>query len=406
MIANIKLLLNKFNIDDIIFKIILLLPISTLIQGLPFLSLINKIIIAILTIFLGLGILKDFLEHKKIIILLLFLTISFVISILLCNNFNFNINNLFFYPMFGMFCIYLINSAEEFKKTIIKNKKEELFIVIIWSIIVTISFFFEDSYNIAWGDSKYFVSFSEGVSHRFASSCCFILMLVLCLLYQNKEGIKSKLKLYLMSVLPTICVLLSGARIYLIVALLVLFAGYYLECTNKKFFWITVVPLSIILFIAIMISPMGTKIIATATDKEAVNLLAGITSGRSVFWKYDLDAFFDLNFINQLVGNGVSFVFNVNMEKLNNPIYAHNDYINVLLTYGYFGLFQYLIFIYLVVKKFYKTNKVYIIPSICVFLIYFTTAFLNGFYVYPCTLLSIPIMMLCAQKKELVRENP
>ena len=53
------------------------------------------------------------------------------------------------------------------------------------------------------------------------------------------------------------------------------------------------------------------------------------------------------------------------------------------------------------VKAFYKKHKIKsAIITLSLFGIYFASAFLNGFYVYPCTLLAMPIIMYCVQPKK------
>ena len=319
--------LEKLNIDNIILKIILLFPISTIIQGISFLDPINKLLIALLVGFLGLKILIQTVNNFNIksFALLIAFAVSSLTGIILSDNFYFNINNLFHYLIFGLYAVYLINDSKEFKLNIEKEQRFLLIITLIWTFIVAVSFFFESSFIKAWGTDVYFKSFSEGTPHRFASSCCFILILVLAMLRKHNEFDKKKIGLYTLLILPTICVFLSGARVYLIIAVLTLVIIYYNECKTAKIFWLTTIPAMFLLFIAVMISPMGNKMITTFTDPYATNVLAGFTSGRSEFWVYDLDAFLNSDPYFQIFGSGVSFVFDVNRTLIGNPIYAHND---------------------------------------------------------------------------------
>jgi hypothetical protein len=396
-------ILNKLNIDNIILKVILLFPISTIIQGFSIFSPINKVLTALLMGFLLLKVMMNLVERYEIKILALSVAVfsSSYIGILLCDNFNFNINNLFHYLLFGLFAIYLIFDHEKFKENLDKEKKLIFYIISIWTIIVIISFFFKSSYISTWGDSFYFKSFSEGVPHRFASSCCLILALTFILIKDIEKINKIKIMLFALLVLPTVCVLLSGARVYLIIAVLTLVIIYHNECKSEKIFWLTAIPIGVMGILAIMISPMGDKMIATATNEHATNLLAAFTSGRSEFWVYDMDAYFVSDLYYKIFGSGVSFVFDVNRKMIGNPIYAHNDYINILMTYGLLGLIEYFVCIIWLVKTFYEKNKIKsIVGALSLFGIYFASAFLNGFYVYPCTLLAMPILMYCAQSKK------
>ena len=116
-----------------------------------------------------------------------------------------------------------------------------------------------------------------------------------------------------------------------------------------------------------------------------------------MFWKEDLECFFKQKPINQILGCGVSFVFDVNKNYIQRNIYAHNDFINILITYGYCGLIIYFLIWINMLKKYINKN----IPIILIlgfYFINFITAFLNGLYVYPCAIVIIPLMLFCTEK--------
>lgn len=82
-------------------------------------------------------------------------------------------------------------------------------------------------------------------------------------------------------------------------------------------------------------------------------------------------------------------------------IYAHNDFINILLSYGYIGLILYFIVIFYTIKSFFNNEKIQSkLFSLIIFGVFFSCAFLNGFYVYLCTLLAFPFLMYCSLEKK------
>ena len=87
-------ILDKLDIDNIILKVILLFPISTIIQGFDIFSPINKVLTALLMGFLLLKVMMNLIDNYEIKILSLSVAVfsSSFIGILLCDNFNFNIN--------------------------------------------------------------------------------------------------------------------------------------------------------------------------------------------------------------------------------------------------------------------------------------------------------------------------
>lgn len=391
--------IKETDIDIIILKIMLLFPINTIIQGIDFFSPINKILTGILLLMLFFTSFKN-INIKYFFIETIILSLSLV-GIILSEDYSINLNNFFYYPMFGLFLLYIAKNSNTFKQKIKENINFIKLIIVFWNILVFISLFFKSSYRFIWGDF-YFVSFSNDIPHRFASSCTFILILISVWLKEaKKENRLNHIKIYLLCILPTVSVLLSGARIYLIVLCLVLISIYYNECKSSKFFWMSLIPIGLVSIFIILISPMGDKIVTVLGNKYVKDLLSAFTSGRSEFWVYDLRYFFKSNIYFQLFGNGVSFIFNVNHAAIGMDIYAHNDFINILLSYGYIGLILYFIVIFYTIKSFFNNEKIQSkLFSLILFGVFFSCAFLNGFYVYLCTLLAFPLLMYCSLEKK------
>jgi len=399
--SNLFVAIKKLDIDTLILKTILLFPISTIVQGISIFNPINKILIGILVLMLLFSNIKNINNNLKYFFLkIIMLTISLV-GIILTEDFNININNFFYYPLFGLFSLYIAENNKSFKQKITENINFIKLIIYIWSSLVFVSFFIKSSYKFIW-DDFYFVSFSNDIPHRFASSCIFILILIFVWIKEEKNKTKfNNIKKYLFCILPSISILLSGARVYLLVLCFILFSIYYNECKTMKIFWISLIPIGIISLVFILISPMGEKIYTVLNNKYSKDILSAFTSGRSEFWIYDLKYFLKSNIYFKLFGNGVSFIFNVNHAAIGMNIYAHNDFINILLSYGYIGLTVYFLIIFNTIKSFFKQEKIKKkLFILTLFGAYFSCAFLNGFYVYLCTLLSFPFLLYCSLDKE------
>ena len=163
-------------------------------------------------------------------------------------------------------------------------------------------------------------------------------------------------------------------------------------CKNKKNFYISIIPIIMFLAFLVSLTPMGEKFIIT-NQNGYLGYIGTITNGRSIFWKYDLEVFLKLPLLNKLIGNGFNFIYDINEVAINARIWAHNDYINMLINFGLIGLTTYIYVFYKFSKMCLKSLK---LPKILVwgyYLIYFVNAMFNMVYVYTCSTLTIPFML-------------
>ena len=85
--------------------------------------------------------------------------------------------------------------------------------------------------------------------------------------------------------------------------------------------------------------------------------LAAFTSGRSTFWTYDILTMIKNNPIRILFGNGVNYLFKINYAHFGNPLWAHNDFIQIFSDYGVLGLLVYLGMFKMLFKKTFREIK-------------------------------------------------
>ena len=143
-------------------------------------------------------------------------------------------------------------------------------------------------------------------------------------------------------------------------------------------------------------SNIGQRIVNSLTDSSDgyYGYWATLTSGRSRFWAHDIQRFFEMPFLKQLIGAGFNQVFLFNKE-LGTSIWAHNDFLNIVITNGYIGLISYLIAVYTLFRM-YKKNKMTYNPwfFVLMIMIWAFNAFFNMVYTYTCATVALAILPL------------
>lgn len=365
---------------------ILFFPISTILQGISIFNSINKVLTAILISGIVISFFVEKINWNTFMILFISVPLSFF-AIRYMGGSPYNANMTFYLPFWIIYFLYMRKNYSSIMNLIYEDVTLLKVNVFLWNGLVFLSLFFPSSYSENWGGT-YFTSFSNG-EHRFASSCLFAFAMFWIL-----QQITNTKKYYIFSILPLFGFLQCGARTYLGGAFLYLIAIYYLLCKNKKTFYLSLIPVMGILVVIILVSPIGEKIITTFEGKGYFGYWATLTSGRSMFWIADLEAFFSLNWWHQLVGNGLNYVFEVNEKAGHGSIWAHNDIINLLLSNGYCGVFLYLTTFFGFTRPLLK--KEYHIPRLVIwgfFSIWIFNAFFNMVYTYTCTVLATPFIL-------------
>ena len=130
----------------------------------------------------------------------------------------------------------------------------------------------------------------------------------------------------------------------------------------------------------------------------AVNAIDGFTSGRSLFWAVDLKAFASGNLLQILFGRGFDYVYELNAQMVNQKIWAHDDFIHLLLGGGFlaFGIYVYIILEFFK-KRLMKQKKIDRLMLVTYLLF---PAIVNGFFMYQHLLLSMMIFCLCYIRTE------
>ncbi len=387
--------MGRININKLVMDVIVLLPLTVLFQG--FVPVINKVVFFIVITGLLYIVLKSPHSLMETVVLLAF-GLVYMLSFVFTGGVADNTNEYFYLLFFIIFSSYTIICYDYIKNYLVTRIPYLRKIVIIWDICVVISMFFKSSYK-----DGFFFSYTGNV-FRSATASIFILSLILVLVTAKKSDI-------VWAIVPLYCVFSGGSRTYLAVGLALAVAAYYMAAPSRKFFWLSLIPIMLVMVAIIFNSSIMNKINSSLTVGENEfykDPLIKFTSGRSLFWAADIKAFFNGSYLHQLFGFGFNFVYDVNEAAIHNRIWAHNDFINILMNYGYVGLFCYL-YMY---KLMYTNCMAQLnIPKWIRVLIVFMwafNAFFNMFYTYSCACASYPFVLFGVSlfwEDRIVKEN-
>ena len=334
------------------------------------------------------------LTKKKIVILLISMSVvvwSFINTI-----------NMFSYISDGIYfliaILLLMEIDNEFsKKQLISalNDSEKIIkiLVIVCDIILCIGFFDAKCYDSSQWDGSYFIGYTNS-SHTVASGACLLLIFTLYVI-RNKK----KTGAFIYFIPSIIAILQSGARTFLIPIVIVCFF-FYVYHIKKISIKLIVFPLALVSSMYIFLnSSMVEKFVFSVNNQYTdMNFLGKLTNGRTAFWWVDLLEFSKYNIVQKLLGNGFHFVYMVNKEFFNLAIWAHNDFINCLLSVGFIGTLVYIYTLFCVGKKIIKMPKKHVMIKLLLLLYMLLPAVLNGFYTYQHYFYSFIILVILYEK--------
>lgn len=269
-------------------------------------------------------------------------------------------------------------------------------ICIIGNLILLVCLLLPICYNDNWG-GYFFIGYASS-NHVLACGCCLLLTMAL---FVTKD-IKNNFMSFAYFILPSYAVLQSGSRIYLL-SVLVLWFTFYKYCLNNKTIKMILLPLVMICMVYIF---LNSGIYAKMMNPSAYGDLVGIakvTNGRSDFWSIDLHQFSRGSLLDIFLGGGFDYSARLNLKYYGIYIWAHNDFIEVLLSVGIVGIIIYLFATTKMVKSLFRNCEM--INVIMIFGYYFGVAFMNGFfpyqhYVYSFLLLELFCFIQSDVKKE------
>lgn len=383
--------MRKINVYSLLIVTLLIYILFALLQSvIPF----NKIFGALIP--LELLIISFFSLKKRDIWTLFYIIIVTFFSIMNMKEFSEPNEDIIYFPIAVLVLSKMLDKSviNRLSKELLKFRKFIYYEVIVINIILLIGLFLPQCYSTNMGETVYKGFTYSG--HTFAS--CISLTLSIYIFYLVDEK-KYFIKI-LWVILPLYCIFLSGARTFLISVFLILCILYERKIKYVKNSKLIIAIFFIVMIIMFMSSSLYDKFFETANNKYiSENKLEAITSGRLIWWRYDLQAFQELNWFQKIFGAGHELVYDVNKEMYGLYIWAHNDFIQVLVSLGLFGFLGYCMLIINIYIKLRKENKKYAIILLAYIM---CAAIVNGFYKYQHYVFSSFVLLLLLYKDTLL----
>ena len=375
----------SFTRNDLFIKLILLFPLTTLFQH--YISPLNKLL------FFSTLIVLFCVSQVKRRPLIYLLSVSLLWLFDMCVTplaaLKLNLNMAFYYIFLIFYFVYILADKESFWNLLVKNRRYIFWVVMIYTAVLTLSIFLPISYSQmtvgGWGDDAYFMSIS-GSPNRVGPASVFIVVLIIFLIRTGTPKVIATL-----AIPQLYTFLMGGSRTYFVLGLCACVVLYYVLFRDRKWFYLSMIPVGMVAIVVVMKSNMMNKFAATFQAGEGLSqeeFLRRLTNTRSVFWVEQLKLFAATPWYKQLLGNGINFTTH------RYGLWAHSDFIEILCSYGYVGLINYLALTFYTIRTLLKPfKKHFLIKCICVF-IWFFNAFFNFFYCYFCAMLCYPILLM------------
>ena len=348
---------GKVRIKDLIWYIIVAFPLTSTIK--VYVGPLNLILTILL---FGLFFYNYYRTQMfKSELLLCFYAVLGVLMNVAINGFHFfSTNMVFYFPFLISYFLFFIYHQDD-SIAFMKNHKQYVDSVIgLWVVAVLISLPLSSSY-VYEGETRGFVSFA-GTTFLLCPIAIFVFALLAV-----QYNLWHRKKYVIAMFVPSLCIMLGTTRTYLGAIAAVVLVGI------------------------VLLSPIKEKFISASSRTEiGIDPLAAFTSGRSTFWTYDILTMIKNNPIRILFGNGVNYLFKINYAHFGNPLWAHNDFIQIFSDYGLFGLLVYLGMLITLFKKTFNGIKISKMAMMMLVAIWAFNAFFNMFYTYFCATLSYP----------------
>lgn len=382
--------LNSASLDMIIVRLLPLFCLTTLLQNAPVLTYINRVLIIPVLFLVLASLFMSSVKRWVYVSVLLYLAVS----VLACAFTTWTSQILVAAPR-GLFCITMLMWAatrhDALKAICFQNVSYYRMISIVWTLLVAISIPMPSSWTNTWGSGTYFSSYLSSAFQLAPTAMVVMSLNIIC----AAGGQKYSLSL-LLSIVPLFVGIQGGSRTYFFLLVLTVIFLIMVSNVSRKTRRITFIALVFGGTLFFAGSGLSQKFLNTmSADTQhysGFDALGAFTSGRSVFWAYDINAFFNLPLWQQFIGNGYSFPYEVNAEMVGNEIYAHNDFINLIMESGYIGISVYLA----AVAYFFKKMQSVYLHSRFVFILmlfsWFFNAFFNSFYPYTSSVISLVLL--------------
>lgn len=304
----------------------------------------------------------------------------------------------FTFAFWVLFWLYLAQNIEMFIKAAFDARDILQSALKVWTCVTAFSFLLPFCYKYGWGGGRYFTSFTTD-SFEIAPVAMFMLALNILLFSFDKN----KVKALTYSAVPLACVFAAGTRTYLIVVMLEFILLLRMIIEKPIAFWVVLAGVLLACFYIAAATNIGQKFESAMFETTDVNVFLEVfTNGRSEFWQVDLKAFLSSDWFTKLFGHGFSYVYELNLNAIGMRLYAHNDFLNVLLNFGIIGLLVYLASFFPIMSCMKRIGRVSWGLCGLFFVMWLFNAFFNMIYVYAVAVIAMGVLaaaMIAAGKE-------
>lgn len=283
------------------------------------------------------------------------------------------------------------SNIDRLEKKLINNRRMVIIYIWIAIFIEILLYILGIGIENIW-DGKYFKAFMD-IPHN---NSYFLLVLQIILMYYifTDRSIKKQIYFIIPTMFLIIINLTTGARTPTGISLVLLCITMIKFIVMNKRYLHIFIPIFIIIIILGMSINNKYSIIELSqipfVEKFTSTIEKGnITNSRGDMQDASMTYYKTTNMKNKILGSGFGFTLKINEYYFNSSIWAHNDFIDILVCGGIIGLFIYMITTISFIVKY---------KSLLFMIIIFTLAYWNGLYTYYILSSSLPILMLACNR--------
>lgn len=380
---------KRISITEAVLNALLVFSCTSVIQGISAFDDINKIWMVLVSFLLL--VCMVFYTYTATQVMMLYLTAVLHIAALYYTAFPLHhFNMLFYFLLWVLVYTFFAKSRNAIQSSMGTKGLFIQLVLIIWTLMVGASAFLPSSY-----EGRYFISFTDS-SFRLMPTVLIIEALAMYMAISRRDR---RYEWFL--VLPTYACFMNESRAYFVIYILFLIMYLYMGFKSKRNFYLMLIPILAAVVLLMSVTGIMDKLLATRyTESSYFDFWGTLTNGRTLFWRWDMEAFFDLPFYQQLIGNGFNFVYDVNIAFFNAEIWAHNDIINLLMNFGYLGVVVYL-WAYCQLTRAYlpKESRVPLMVRLLFHGAVWFNSLTNMSYTYVCAMISYPLFLCAISEK-------
>lgn len=302
-------------------------------------------------------------------------------------------NHMFNYLNTVLLFLYCLNdkNIEEFKQFFVNKIKLIKLSIIFINIVEAYYIISRKGYEVEFNWGGTFFKGTSGMPHTLSYLMLAVIIISICIIL-----VEGKWHFAIATIIPFYALFESGARVTLlatgIFALILVDILFFKNQKNNK-------RNLLIALVVVVVAAFFLKDVIIESNlwkKTMLRIKEGnFTAGRFSMWGDLLYHYVhDSNIFQYFLGQGddKTYYYNYLNSYVNVSVWAHNDFIQILVGKGLLGLGIYLYFGYMYVKKLFKRNgsyKTFLILGAILIL-----AILNGFYSYRDISLVIPFIFI------------